>query len=712
MPGLGLCLSSLWDVLAAARRRLGTLEPTSAQVLEGYVLPETRGACCSFVSFVRSVHRSTELQLHAEPHRHAELHRRSDAPLLRPVGVASVYVCHVASSPFSDLLFSLESFISQQPEHAHAYFWVEMLSRNLHEGSANRPRAYAEWAGEVKQQLGGVTHLCVVATPAARPAFLSRRWCLWEVYCALSSGAEVTLCTRAADRHGAESTADPTTSAPLDSFSLVEAQATDEADHRFILVAAKARPGGVSAVDELLRGFMLGHQLCLLSALPESTHSLALCQKLLQRGASGAVRTTHTHTDLQGERRCRSHCLLHAVYAGSVETVQLLLSHKETAALLNARDASGTTPLHAACEARSHPQRLLTLMARHRAVGMALAVMLIKRGASVSASDARGQLAIGRVRPEQESALVPASLRGELERFLDRASQRTRAERGRRGEARVSAGAPSPREPLAVCVLPALARWELSAGLHVGNTSVEHADGSCDVCLYCSAVSGADLGAYVQAVKFFVSITSSPRAVPVERVVETFHAPFEHKLKMWSPAMMSVQIVWRQLANLGPSLRVQHAVELRPVTNQGRSDVFENNQMGRYTCSHVVQVPYIGLEAPGKHIDMAASFRRSPRPVRHSSPVRSAAPRRSPPASPRLESTSRRSFPAHDIDAPSPQPNIVCSTQRNGRGYREVAIASPSKRFGVVDVSAWAAGHEVLGAQQQYCITEVLGSTA
>ena len=59
-PRLGVSLAVLRDVLTTARQQLGSEdEPSSAEVLQGYILPETEAEACSYVQHLWSSQQRT-----------------------------------------------------------------------------------------------------------------------------------------------------------------------------------------------------------------------------------------------------------------------------------------------------------------------------------------------------------------------------------------------------------------------------------------------------------------------------------------------------------------------------------------------------------------------------------------------------------------------------------------------------------------------------
>lgn len=179
MSCLGVRLSTLRAVLASAQASIDSPRPTTAEVLSHFVLPATTGARCSFAQQLLATQRET---------------RRTHPRAPPMVGIASMRVSHAWDEPFADLVDALESFLKREPEHAQACFWVDVLSVDFHSSSLHDTSDPTAWALELRRQIAACTHLCVIATPWPTPTFLSRRWCLWETYCALAEGLHVALC--------------------------------------------------------------------------------------------------------------------------------------------------------------------------------------------------------------------------------------------------------------------------------------------------------------------------------------------------------------------------------------------------------------------------------------------------------------------------------------------------------------------------------------
>lgn len=88
-------------------------------------------------------------------------------------------------------------------------------------------------------------------------------------------------------------------------------------------------------------------------------------------------------------------------------------------------------------------------------------------------------------------------------------------------------------ETLAACVLPSLAREALAAGVRVGSVSSALADGSVDVCFYCSAESGTGLGAFVETVTFTLDVQRSSHSAPEPTRIELAGSTFKRTLNLW-----------------------------------------------------------------------------------------------------------------------------------------------------------------------------------
>ena len=95
------------------------------------------------------------------------------------VRTATVFVSHVWSCNFDDLLSALDEFMCTVPlEQRHdVYFWLDVFCVNPFEAAT---RNYAGWASTFGHMIGSIGHTLAVCLPALTPLALQRSWCILQ----------------------------------------------------------------------------------------------------------------------------------------------------------------------------------------------------------------------------------------------------------------------------------------------------------------------------------------------------------------------------------------------------------------------------------------------------------------------------------------------------------------------------------------------------
>ena len=98
---------------------------------------------------------------------------------------ATIFVSFTYNTDFFLLVKTIEAFVEDNPEHASAYFWFDMLVNNQW---AALEHDFEWWSSTFKEAIGKIGHTILVCTPWSDPEPLKRAWCLWEIYCTVNSG--------------------------------------------------------------------------------------------------------------------------------------------------------------------------------------------------------------------------------------------------------------------------------------------------------------------------------------------------------------------------------------------------------------------------------------------------------------------------------------------------------------------------------------------
>ena len=137
---------------------------------------------CSYIDFLQSTEKKRA--------RKALTRTYSDSSSSDPYYAPStVYVCHAWDAPFADLVDALEQ---HEREHPDSYFWVDLFAANQYVDE----RRDTDWFRiALRDRIRMCGSFLLVVTPWEAPLLLTRTWCQWELFCALTESA-VALCAR------------------------------------------------------------------------------------------------------------------------------------------------------------------------------------------------------------------------------------------------------------------------------------------------------------------------------------------------------------------------------------------------------------------------------------------------------------------------------------------------------------------------------------
>ena len=162
-----------------------------------------------------------------------------------------------------------------------AFFWYDCFAIDQHEcqyPDPAKPKKSSEWwSSKFVQAIGSIGSTVMMMSPWDAPTPLRRSWYLWELYCTVATGSELSICLGPAEEAALEAAllADP--KALLKSFASIDvpnAEAGGREDQERILAAVRALPGGASGLNSLamerMREFLRQKARAMVSALREA----------------------------------------------------------------------------------------------------------------------------------------------------------------------------------------------------------------------------------------------------------------------------------------------------------------------------------------------------------------------------------------------------------------------------------------------------------
>ncbi|OQS00615.1 hypothetical protein ACHHYP_03243 [Achlya hypogyna] len=174
------------------------------------------------------------------------------------VGTATHFVSHAWKYCFVDLVAAIEIYALSVPDAKNLFFWVDLMVVDQH-NAPSRPHTW--WSTTFVSAIRDMGKVVMVFSPLLDPVPLTRAWCLWEIFSAITAGAEITLAMPTEqwtlyrvnlreDYHGV-----------LDMLVTIDgrrAEAFNPDDRAAIFSAVEATTGGFDALNGHVRKLIAG----------------------------------------------------------------------------------------------------------------------------------------------------------------------------------------------------------------------------------------------------------------------------------------------------------------------------------------------------------------------------------------------------------------------------------------------------------------------
>jgi hypothetical protein len=177
----------------------------------------------------------------------------ADTATAHHVGRPTVFLSHAWLYLFLNVLSALRAFVASLPAGSpEVFFWFDCCSIDEHATQA-LPQEF--WSSTFKEAIRIMGHTVMMLSPWDNPQPLNRAWCLWELHCTISVGAQFSVCLGPDEQVALEAALlDKGSTALQDAFSsidIAEAEAGDPNDQAMILKAVRATAGGTSRLNAL-----------------------------------------------------------------------------------------------------------------------------------------------------------------------------------------------------------------------------------------------------------------------------------------------------------------------------------------------------------------------------------------------------------------------------------------------------------------------------
>ena len=167
-------------------------------------------------------------------------------------GRPSAFLSHAWKYSFGNLVDAMEAFQAAQLEgKPEIFFWIDVCSIDQHK-VGGWPQEW--WITNFKEAIRLIGHTVMMLSPWDSPVPLTRAWCLWELHCTVSVGAEFSVCLGPDEQAALEVALLSNSGAWLDAFASIDvakAEAGKDKDREMILRVVRATAGGTSALNAL-----------------------------------------------------------------------------------------------------------------------------------------------------------------------------------------------------------------------------------------------------------------------------------------------------------------------------------------------------------------------------------------------------------------------------------------------------------------------------
>ena len=168
------------------------------------------------------------------------------------VGVASVFISHAWKYIFLDVVSALERHFAATPD---TIIWFDLFSNDQN----NAPNLdFHWWSTTFKTAIADLGRVVMVLAPWKEPIPFTRGWCLYEVYCAIETGATFEVALSKEEEQGMIQTVCSHTTFFIKIMTRINVEKSDcwnKDDLARILEVVRTKvPGGVVTINDMVRG--------------------------------------------------------------------------------------------------------------------------------------------------------------------------------------------------------------------------------------------------------------------------------------------------------------------------------------------------------------------------------------------------------------------------------------------------------------------------
>jgi tetratricopeptide (TPR) repeat protein len=165
-------------------------------------------------------------------------------------GRPTAFFSHAWKYSFRQLVEALEAFQATRPEgEPEAFFWIDVCSIDQHK-VGGWPQEW--WTTTFKEAIRLIGHTVMMLSPWDSPVPLTRAWCLWELHCTISVGAQFSVCLGPDEQTALEAALLDNPGALLAALAdidVAKAEAGSPSDRDMILQAVRDTAGGTSDLN-------------------------------------------------------------------------------------------------------------------------------------------------------------------------------------------------------------------------------------------------------------------------------------------------------------------------------------------------------------------------------------------------------------------------------------------------------------------------------
>jgi hypothetical protein len=131
--------------------------------------------------------------------------------------------------------------------------WFDLFSVNEHASATEVKKTFGWWSTTFKAAIKNIKNILVVLFPWKNPIPFTRSWCIFEIFCAISTGCKFQVTFTDDDRKMLKASGIDLIQSLVDSIDAEKSEATQDEDKRLVRRTIVKYSGGMDSFNERVR---------------------------------------------------------------------------------------------------------------------------------------------------------------------------------------------------------------------------------------------------------------------------------------------------------------------------------------------------------------------------------------------------------------------------------------------------------------------------